>query len=138
MKYCSNCGHEVNEQAAVCVHCGCNLQKPVAAGKKYCTACGNEVHPQAAVCVHCGCSIQSAVTGQADTSGMATLIKVLMVLSCIARGLYIIPLAWCIPMTISVFNSLKNGRPISTGMKVCTLLFVNPIAGICMLCMKDN
>ena len=27
MKFCSKCGKEVNEQAVVCVHCGCSLGK---------------------------------------------------------------------------------------------------------------
>ncbi len=29
MKYCSNCGKEVNENAVVCVHCGCAINTSV-------------------------------------------------------------------------------------------------------------
>ncbi len=50
---------------------------------------------------------------------------------------YLIPLLWTIPMTISVFKKSKNGTKISTGFKVCVLLFVNLIAGIILLCDND-
>ena len=30
MKYCSNCGNEVNENAVVCVKCGCSLNAELA------------------------------------------------------------------------------------------------------------
>jgi len=104
---------------------------------KYCTQCGKEVHDNANVCLHCGCGIQTPVT-QSNNSTLAFAIKVFMVLSCIAKGLMVIPLVWCIPMTIYVFDSLKRGTPIGLGIKICTLLFVSPIAGICMLCMNER
>ncbi len=46
----------------------------------------------------------------------------------------IIPLIWCIPMTISIYKAYKGEKTLSTGFKVCTLLFVNLIAGILLLC----
>ena len=73
-----------------------------------------------------------------QVSGLATAAKVLMIISTVFMGLYIIPLAWCIPMTISYSKKLESGEPISTGFKVCTLLFVNLISGILMLCDKDQ
>ncbi|MBR2441835.1 MAG: hypothetical protein IKB20_02055 [Clostridia bacterium] len=60
-----------------------------------------------------------------------------MIIATVVLGLYIIPLAWCLPMTISYCKKIKENRPISTSFKVCTLLFVNLIAGILMLCDKD-
>ncbi len=75
---------------------------------------------------------------QKNNSGLITVIKVFLVLGCIAQGWMIIPLAWCLPITISSFKKMNAGQPIGTGMKVCTLLFVSLIAGICMLCMKDE
>ncbi len=71
-------------------------------------------------------------------SGLATAAKILMIISTVITGFYLIPLAWCIPMTIMYSNKLKTGEPISTGFKVCVLLFVNTIAGILMLCDKEN
>ena len=47
---------------------------------------------------------------------------------------YLIPLAWCIPMTVIYFNKVKNGEEVSTAFKVCSLLFVSLLGGIFMLC----
>lgn len=104
---------------------------------KYCTHCGQQVHDDAVVCVNCGCSVQSSVQPKAEST-LAIVVKVFMIIGCVSQAWAILPLVWCIPMTVSVFNSLKQGRPIGVGMKICTLLFVNMIAGICMLCMEDD
>ena len=73
-----------------------------------------------------------------DNSTLITITKIFLIIGCVAQGWLIIPLAWCIPMTVSIFKSFKLGRPIGMGMKVCTLLFVNLVSGICLLCMKDH
>ena len=49
-----------------------------------------------------------------------------------------IAVAWCIPMTVHYFKCCEDNRQPSTGFKVCTLLFVNLIAGICMLIDRDE
>ncbi len=109
---------------------------------KYCVHCGGEIHEEAVVCVKCGRSVElhkpviTNTTGSDDT--MSIVVKVFLIIGCIAQGWMILPLAWCLPITISVFNCLQNKKPISTGLKVCTLLFVNLIAGICLLCMNDE
>ena len=101
-----------------------------------------EINDDAFVCVKCGCRVdQKLPAAQANAQRddtMVTVIKVFLILGCIAEGWLLIPLAWCIPMTVKIFNCLKTGTPISTGMKVCTLLFVSLVAGICLLCMDDN
>lgn len=102
---------------------------------KYCSHCGNEMIDEAYVCVKCGCR----ATNASDTSDIIeTVIKVFMIIGCVTYGVALIPLAWCIPMTVSVFRSFREKRPIGIGMKVCTLLFVNIVAGICLLCLDDN
>ena len=108
---------------------------------KYCSHCGAQIHDEAVFCVHCGCSVaaapqQTAVKQEDDT--MSTVIKVFLIIGCIAQGWMLLPLAWCLPITISVFNRLRDHQPIGTGLKVCALLFVNLIAGICLLCMNDD
>ena len=57
---------------------------------------------------------------------------------CVKCGRSVAPLAWCLPITISIFNRLRDKRPVGTGLKVCALLFVNLIGGICLLCMHDD
>ena len=33
MKFCSKCGSEINDDAVVCVHCGCSVEAPDSQGK---------------------------------------------------------------------------------------------------------
>lgn len=109
---------------------------------KYCTHCGAEVFDEAVVCVRCGCRLenirQEAGTANNADSGLQTAVKVFLIIGCVFQGWLLIPLAWCLPITISIFHSFRDRRPVSTGMKICTLLFVNLIAGICLLCMHDD
>lgn len=102
---------------------------------KYCSKCGAQIVDEAVICVNCGCEVENKTN--ATTSGLKTAAKVFMILGTIIMGIYIIPLAWCIPMTVSYFNKVKNNQPVSTGFKVCSLLFVSFLGGIFMLCDKD-
>ena len=52
--YCSNCGKEIDNNAEVCIHCGCKQNKV----NKYCTNCGAEINENAEICVKCGCKIK--------------------------------------------------------------------------------
>ncbi len=104
---------------------------------KYCTHCGAQLIDEAVVCVNCGCSAQTPEQAKAQApkdDTMSVVIKVFLVIGCVASGWALIPLAWCIPITVSIFKKLDSGEPISTGLKVAALLLVNLIAGICLLC----
>ena len=107
---------------------------------KYCSNCGSQIDDKAVICVHCGCATDTAATATAATSDtsstLKTIAKIFMILGCIAYGWCLIPLCWTIPMTVHYFNSVKNNQPVGLGFKVCSLLFVNLVAGILMLC--DN
>lgn len=111
---------------------------------KFCTKCGAEVAEDATICLSCGVPIEQATAQQpvapAPVSGITTAAKIFMILGTIATGLslYLIPLAWCIPMTVIYFKKLKNNEPIGTGFKVCSLIFVSLIGGILMLCDKEH
>jgi len=109
---------------------------------KYCSHCGAEIMDEAVVCVKCGCAVESAKanTAKKDNETMKTIIKVFLILGTIASGLagFLIPLAWCIPMTVSICRKMKNDEEIGTGLKVCTLLFVNIVSGILLLCMNND
>lgn len=109
---------------------------------KFCSHCGKQVLDEAVFCVGCGCSLQPVAQAPAEPvvvkdDTMSVVIKVFLVLGCIAQGWCLIPLAWCIPMTVSIFRKLKSGEKIGTGLKVCTLLFVSLVSGICLLCVDD-
>lgn len=49
----------------------------------------------------------------------------------------LVPLCWAIPMTIKILKAMKNGTVLKTGFKICTLIFVNLIVGIVLLCSND-
>ena len=94
---------------------------------------------EAVVCPGCGCKVEK----QADNKnygndGLAVAAKIFLILGCIAQGWLLIPLAWCLPITISACNQMKRGEPVGTGLKVCALLFVNLIGGILLLCRSDD
>lgn len=103
----------------------------------YCTHCGAQVNDEAIVCINCGCSLKEPSKKKNDST-MKTLILVFLILGCISGASFLIPLAWCIPITISIKNRMDNGEPISTGLKVCTLIFVSLVAGILLLCLNDD
>lgn len=110
---------------------------------KYCSKCGAELVDDAVVCTKCGRLIEntnfSAMSNQ-SSSGITTAAKVFMIIGTVFTSLftYVIGLAWCLPMTIVYFKKIKTGAPIGTGFKVCSLLFVNLLAGILMLCDKEH
>ena len=114
---------------------------------KYCTKCGAHIHDEAIICTSCGCTTGSSkntsspisrdVQNAAQDAGLKAAAKVLMIFNTIWYGKYILPLAWCVPLTMMYFNNVKNGEPISVGFKICCLIFVSPIAGVLMLCAKD-
>jgi len=51
---------------------------------------------------------------------------------------FTLPLAWAIPMTVHVFKADREGKPLSTAFKVCTLIFVSIIPGILLLCRTEK
>lgn len=75
---------------------------------------------------------------QNNKCASASVIKVFMLLGCILSSLlWLVPLLWTIPMTIHAFGCLDRREKMTTGFKVCSLLFCSLIAGIIMLCDND-
>ena len=105
----------------------------------FCKKCGNEVMDEAVVCTKCGCAIDSnSVSGKNENSDiLSTLAKVFMIIGTVIMGIYIIPLLWCLPMTMYYINKVKNGQKVGTAFKVCCILFVSTAAGVIMLCDKN-
>ena len=116
---------------------------------KYCSVCGKELNDDASYCDKCGARTSDVGANDVTRNENGTVVakhdetlslvaKILMILSCIGGAIALIPLAWCIPMTVSYWRAVEENRPVSTGFKVCTLIFVNIIAGILMLCDDKN
>ena len=144
MKFCKNCGAELEDNAEICNKCGCptELFHPVQPDLQ-----GQSVQPGTPPQY-----AQTAQSGPASTSrGMSIAIKVFMVIGCVSCALgslligftiasligSLITLAWTVPMTVHVFRKLDKGEPIGLAFKICTLIFVNIIAGILLL-VKDS
>lgn len=109
---------------------------------KYCTKCGAEIMDEAIICPKCGCATgyqpEKNTKTSNEESSLKTVAKIFMILSCVVCAFAIIPLCWMIPMTVTYCNKINHHEPVSVGFKVCTLLFVNQIAGILMLCDTEN
>ena len=104
----------------------------------FCSKCGSEINDDAVVCPKCGCLVDNKKLNQnVKPSGLKVAIKVFMILSTVFMGLWILPLLWCIPMVSKYNESISNNKPVGTGFKICTLLFVNIIAGVLMLIDND-
>ena len=104
---------------------------------KFCEKCGKELVDEAVFCPCCGCAVASK-KANGGNDGLATAAKVFLILGCIAQGWMLIPLAWCLPITISIFNRMKRNEPVGVGLKVCSLLFVSLVGGILLLCRSDD
>lgn len=52
--------------------------------------------------------------------------------------IYLIPLAWTIPLTVKVYRYRNDNTELSVGTKVVILIFVNLIFGILLLCDGNN
>lgn len=101
---------------------------------KYCAHCGNELLDEAVICPKCGCRAENNktnITNVQNQKDLILVINILMIISCVLSGIaFLIPLAWTLPMTISLKRRLENHQPVSVAFKVCVILFVNVIAGI--------
>ena len=91
--------------------------------------------------------VGTSYVDQEENKGLITAIKIFMIIPCVASvsaycktsvSFFCIPLIWMLPMTIITFKRFKEGKPLGTAFKVLTLLFVNIIAGVCMLCLKND
>lgn len=101
---------------------------------KVCLKCGNQVEDgNVQFCPSCG----EAFEKKGCQSGLLTAAKIFMIITCVGTGWLIIPLAWLIPMTCRISKRQKDNEKLSTGFKICVLLFANIVAGILLLCDEE-
>ena len=102
---------------------------------------------EAVICVKCGRMVETAPNAQqifssrsTQKTGLSVAAEIFMIIGTVIKAIliWILPLAWCLPMTISYFKKVQNGEPVSTGFKVCSMLFVSLLGGILMLCDQDR
>lgn len=139
MKYCTHCGGEIHDEAVICIHCGRSVQGEA---KRNSSSGSDTLITVAKVFMTIGCVATPAIGllyGMIMLiAASAALVTELLVAAILIMVFCCLPLAWTLPLTITVYRRSKNHEPISTGIKVCTLLFVNLIAGILLLCANDE
>ncbi len=103
---------------------------------KKCIHCEREVMDDAHFCPFCGCTTER----QAEYTGLDTAIKVFLIMGAIATPLtlYYVPVIWCVPLAIIGFRKISNQERISKSFKICILLLVSVVAGILLLCRKED
>lgn len=152
-KFCSHCGKEIDSQAVICICCGCavpNYEQKKSKNKDNVpttTTSGNGISGlKIASLVLCYISIATLALGS-----LGILLYIIGLYTSVPSNIFsimlpyylpyffscLIPLAWYIPMVIVLSDKIKNKKPISTGFKICTLIFINVIAGILLLCDKE-
>lgn len=73
--FCKNCGKEIDNNAAVCVHCGV----AVGNGVNFCPNCGAQTAPGAAVCTQCGVALAQPIpAGEQKSKLTAGLLGILL------------------------------------------------------------
>lgn len=155
--YCANCGKDNPEGAKFCAGCGAPLAgaAPVTPAAQPAPAAEPTPAAQPAAApqepgivpaptptsTYAPASDQAPIVTYgyqppAMSSNDRTLRMVAFIfciVSCVAIGWMIIPLAWLIPMTVHTYGIYKGTKNNTTAFAVCTLLFSNLVAGILLL-----
>ena len=119
MSYCPKCGAPLSEAAKFCTKCGAKLDEFVPTEPEH--------KPNA------------GMSNPAPTSSnLQTVAYIFLLIATIAGGFFILPLAWCLPITISIRRRMNRGERIGVGLKVCAMIFVSIVAGICLLADSDS
>ncbi len=126
---------------------------------KYCQHCGNACEDSNKFCQNCGALLEaestvpqtqqvSVAVDTADIHASATLTDtdktlrmVAFVFNCLSLAGFcwlIIPLAWMIPMTVISWGIYKGTRRNTVAFGVCTLIFLNLVGGILLLCSSKD
>ena len=143
-RYCTKCGAKVFQETVVCPHCGCPMGN-ANVGK------GKEKNKGIDIAIKVFLILTISVFA------VYALIS-LIVLMCFYINGYemindlpytykmahvtfiscILPLSWIMPISVIVMKKMKQNKTIGVGLKVCTLIFVNTIAGILLLARRND
>lgn len=138
--FCSKCGKENPDQAAFCSTCGAPISQPAAQQAAPAPAPAAPYTPPAAP-VAPGATIteEGQIYPMEEKDRTLRLINfILCVITCVLVCWAIVPLAWCIPMTVHSWGIYKGTKPNTTAFGVCTLIFVDIIGGILLLVSRKD
>lgn len=142
MSYCRNCGEELLDGTQFCPHCGAKVE-PISESET-----PFENLEQNTSFAESTTNVTSQTTSDTRSSGVKTALVFLIIscVFCVVEALLdailvsyssaifdLISLCWLIPVTLFV-SKKQSANQISTGAKVCILLFCNTISGIILLC----
>lgn len=124
-----------------CPKCGSKLIK----GVYRCDFCGNEINDgkikeeNKITIIKTPIKETNKTTSKAKESTNLKLAAFIMaLLGTITNATwFFFSLIWCVPMTYKIYKSYKNGTQLSTGFKVCVIIFNSPVSGILLLADKS-
>ena len=128
MKFCADCGAQIDDNAIFCGNCGkATSEQQATNNNNYQDFQGYQTYPT------------PEEPAKKELSGLGKAAKILTVIGAILTSIstYCLGFIWCIPMVLSFNKKIKRGEKISTAFKVCILLFVSSVGGILMLCDPD-
>ena len=139
MKYCIRCDAHLPDEAVVCAKCGYPVNPMY--------ACFEESRKPASKVskLRIAALVLMSVT-TAIVALFAAMLWLLTLIGTILGGsegffsmlmvdfIFLVPLAWMLPMLVVYCKRLKCRAPIGMGFKICTLIFFNIIAGVLLLC----
>lgn len=156
MKYCSKCGKELMDEAVMCPGCGCaveNIKAKQSAKETLrliayifmllsCVGCAfaGFIYLIGGACttaVLASGTISGSISGVPSSPSLPAEAVIFGPMFIVLGVVCLVPLSWIIPMTKKLSSARKNNTKLTTAFKICTLIFVNFIAGILLLCDED-
>lgn len=124
--FCKNCGKDIGE-SLYCPYCGTYNGE----NKEEVTSSQTEVTQN---------SVNNLKRSYDPDQGILIAAKVFLIIGMIVQGIFIIPLCWVLPIGICSIKKMKtaNSAKDLVGFGIASLLLVNLIGGILMLCARDE
>ena len=111
MKYCTNCGHKLEDAA------------------KFCPQCGTPQSAEYQTKEH----VEGTVVGSSNDDEhetLRTLAKIFTIIGAVVQGICIIPLLWVLPITLPLMRAYEENRKPSLAICILDLLFVSFVGGL--------
>lgn len=129
--YCDKCGFKLLEDQNFCPKCGNRIKRETYSFVDK-DAFGEDAND--------GYDDRDRDEGyrQTDSDVIVSITKVFLIITCVLCSFAIIPLLWCIPMTVHYYKTIEQDERLSVSFKVCALIFMGIIPGVLMLIDPDH
>ncbi len=150
MKVCNNCGTACKDEARFCAGCGYAFTTSTPIGYAQPQQTYNQGQPQTRnYSVAFEVPVRTPTQLSESDKALRLIAFILDLLTMVGCCVVLLPipflcvmlillLAWMIPMTIVTWGIYKGTRRNTVAFGVCTLIFVNPVAGILLLCSQKD